>query len=61
MAMDANFGLEWNRGMRKSAIKKEVDMQRKKKMFSAIEIILVVFMLGSLLLSFLKSRCEEKE
>ena len=59
--MDANFGLKWSRGMRKSAIKKEVAMQRKKKMFSAIEIILVVFMLGSLLLSFLKGRREEQE
>jgi hypothetical protein len=33
----------------------------KKKTFSTMEIILVVFMVGSLLLSFLQSRREEKE
>ena len=32
----------------------------KKKTFSTMEIILVVFMLGSLLLSFLRHRREEK-
>jgi len=35
-------------------------MQRKKKTFSTIEIVLVAFMVGSLLLSFLQGRREEK-
>ena len=33
----------------------------KKKTFSTMEIILVAFMVGSLVLSFLQSRREEKE
>ena len=36
-------------------------LMEKKKTFSTMEIILVAFMVGSLLLSFLQSRREEKE
>jgi hypothetical protein len=35
-------------------------MEKKKRTFSTMEIILVAFMVGSLLLSFWQSRLEEK-
>ena len=34
---------------------------QKKKTFSTMEIVLLVFLLGSLLLAFLQARREEKE
>jgi hypothetical protein len=36
-------------------------MPKKKKTFSTLEIVLVSFMLGSLFLSFLQGRREEKD
>jgi hypothetical protein len=36
-------------------------MPKKKKTFSTLEIVLVTFMLGSLFLSFLQSKRDEKD
>ncbi len=36
-------------------------MQKKKKTFSTMEIVLVGFLVGSLVLSFIQARQEEKQ
>jgi len=54
------LGLHGETSGKRNSHRKKCKME-KKKTFSTMEIILVAFMLGSLLLSFLQSRRDEKE
>ncbi|GCE04420.1 hypothetical protein KDAU_17490 [Dictyobacter aurantiacus] len=60
MARIAPYGLKYNKVIFLSE-KEEEKMEKKKKTFSTMEIVLVGVLVGSLVLSFLQARQEENK